>query len=108
MKRKTKKNDRTDEIFGEIMSGLSEAAAHLAGTADPKQFRIHIPQAIDVRAIRTRLKMSQEVFAKHFGFSAARVRDWEQGRSCPDQAVRAYLRVIAEEPEVVERVLAAA
>ena len=103
-----KKNDRTDAVFGEIMSGLSEAAAHLAGTADPKQFRIHIPQAIDVRAIRTRLKMSQEVFARHIGFSAARVRDWEQGRSCPDQAVRAYLRVIAEVPEIVERVLAAA
>ena len=108
MKKKMKKNDRTDEVFGEIMSGLSEAAAHLAGTANAQEFRIHIPEAIDVRAIRNGLKMSQDVFAKHFGFSAARVRDWEQGRSCPDQAVRAYLRVIAQEPEMVERVLRAA
>lgn len=61
-----------------------------------------------MRAIRKGLKMSQEVFAEHFGFSAARVRDWEQGRSSPDQAVRAYLRIIEEEPEVVERVLTAA
>lgn len=99
---------RTDEVFGEIVAGLSEAIAFAEGKADPKQFRVHIPAEIDVRAIRTGLKMSQDVFARHFGFSAARVRDWEQGRSCPDQAVRAYLRVIAAEPEVVERVLAAA
>jgi putative transcriptional regulator len=106
--KKKMKNDRTDAVFGEIMSGLSETAAHLAGTTDAKEFRIHIPEAIDVRAIRKSLKMSQDTFAEHFGFSAARVRDWEQGRSCPDQAVRAYLRVIEEEPEVVERVLTAA
>jgi putative transcriptional regulator len=102
------KRDRTDEVFGEIMSGLAETAAYLDGTANPKDFRVHIPEKLDVRAIRKRLKMSQAAFAEHFGFSAARVRDWEQGRSSPDQAVRAYLRVIEEEPEMVERVLAAA
>ena len=104
----TRQKNRTDAVFAEIVAGLSEAIAFAEGKADPKQIRIHIPDAIDVRAIRTRLKMSQEVFARHFGFSAARIRDWEQGRSCPDQAVRAYLRVIAEVPEVVERVLSVA
>ncbi len=104
----TKRRTRTDEVFGEIVTGLVEAIAYAEGKADPKEYRVHIPEKVDVRAIRTGLKMSQDVFAKHFGFSAARVRDWEQGRSCPDQAVRAYLRVIAEVPEVVERVLKAA
>jgi hypothetical protein len=29
------------------------------------------------------------------------LRDWEQGRAEPDQAARAYLKVIAREPDVV-------
>jgi putative transcriptional regulator len=107
-KKDIKQKDRTDEIFGEIVTGLGEAIAYARGKGNPRDFRVHIPETMDVRAIRKRLKMSQAAFAEHFGFSAARVRDWEQGRSSPDQAVRAYLRVIEEEPEMVERVLAAA
>ena len=103
-----KQKSKTDKVFGEIVAGLGEAIAYAEGKANPRAFRVHIPKMVDVRAIRKSLKMSQDAFAEHFGFSAARVRDWEQGRSCPDQAVRAYLRVIEEEPEVVERVLAAA
>jgi len=33
------------------------------------------------------------------------LRDWEQGRSAPDQPARAYLTVIAHDPEGVRRAL---
>jgi len=33
------------------------------------------------------------------------LRDWEQGRSEPDQPTRAYLTVIALDPGAVERAL---
>jgi putative transcriptional regulator len=33
------------------------------------------------------------------------LRDWEQGRSEPDAPGRAYLRVIAREPEIVRDAL---
>jgi DNA-binding transcriptional regulator YiaG len=52
--------------------------------------------------------LSQDKFAERFGFTRARVRDWEQGRSKPDGAVRAYLIVIDREREAVERALTAA
>lgn len=42
-----------------------------------------------------------------YNLSVARVRDWEQGRSQPDGAVRAYLREIEREPQAVERALSA-
>ena len=32
-------------------------------------------------------------------------RDWEQGRCEPDQPARAYLTVIARDPEAVQRAL---
>ena len=68
-------------------------------------FRIHVPKDIDVKAMRRRLKLSQDQFALRFGFTAARVRDWEQGRSKPDGAVRAYLKVIDKNPAAVKKAL---
>ena len=59
----------------------------------------------NVRAVRRRLQMSQAEFAAAFGFNVATLRDWEQGRSVPDQAIRSYLRVIATQPEVVKKAL---
>ena len=40
-----------------------------------------------------------------YNLTIARVRDWEQGRSVPDSAARAYLTVIEKEPEAVKRAL---
>jgi putative transcriptional regulator len=42
------------------------------------------------------------------GFPITTLRDWEQGRVRPDTSARAYLMVIAKEPEAVERALHAA
>jgi len=63
---------------------------------------------VDVRGIRADLGLSQEAFAKRFGFSLAAVRDWEQQRRTPEQAARVLLLVIAHEPAAVDRALAAA
>jgi putative transcriptional regulator len=95
-----KKNDN----FDRIMEGMTEAVAFARGESVPG-IRVHIPAEIDVKAIRTKLGLSQVAFAERHGFSAARVRDWEQGRRVPDAGVRAFLKVIAAEPEMVERVL---
>jgi putative transcriptional regulator len=91
-----------------ILEGAKEALAIAKGELDPSSYAIHVPDSVDVKAIRQKLGLSQAVFARRYGFSAARVRDWEQGRSRPDGAVRAYLLVIQREPEAVERALAAA
>lgn len=49
--------------------------------------------------------MTQEQFAERYLIPLGTLRDWEQGRTEPDQAAQAYLRVIAKEPEVVSRAL---
>jgi len=53
------------------------------------------------------LGLSQDEFARRYSLTAARVRDWEQGRSKPDSAARAYLTVIKKERKAVERALKA-
>lgn len=91
-----------------ILQGAWEALAFARGEVDEKAYRIHVPASVDVRALRRKLRLSQDQFARRFGFTTARIRDWEQGRSKPDGAVRAYLLVITRAPDTVARALAAA
>jgi len=70
--------------------------------------RVHIPDAYDVRKMRTRMKLSQKEFAARFGFSLDSIQNWEQGRRIPDGPARTLLAVIAHEPKAVERALRSA
>ena len=56
--------------------------------------------------VRRALQMTQEEFAEAYRIPIGTLRDWEQGRTEPDQANRAYLKVIAVDPEFVRRALA--
>lgn len=98
----------TGTVADSICLGLEQALAYAEGTADITNYRVHIPKSVDVKAIRTRLDMTQEEFARHFGFSINTVRHWEQGRRVPEGPTRAYLLVIDREPTAVRRALAAA
>jgi putative transcriptional regulator len=59
-----------------------------------------------VRKLRVRLGMSQQQFAAAFGIPASAIRQYEIGRHMPPPAVRAYLKVIEAEPEVVRKAVA--
>lgn len=66
---------------------------------------VHVPEAVDVQSIRRKIKLSQRQFAGYFGVSVRTVQEWEQGRCVPSGASRAFLTVIAREPEAVRRAL---
>jgi putative transcriptional regulator len=89
-----------------ILSSVRNARAFARGETT-EGFLAHVPDKIDVRAIRQRLKLSQDAFASRFGFSLAAVRDWEQKRRQPEKAARVLLRVIDKRPEAVLEALAA-
>ena len=93
--------------FDKIKAGLDDALAIARGEADPDTYRVYIPSELDVRGIRKKLKLTQREFASRYGFNVGRVRDWEQGRSRPDSAARAYLLVIFRNPTAVEDALSA-
>jgi putative transcriptional regulator len=61
--------------------------------------------APDLRAVRKKLELTQEEFARDFRIPIGSIRDWEQGRSRPDAAASAYLRVIEHDPAAVRRAL---
>ena len=88
-----------------IVAGLKEAIAWTQGeNHDVRVTLVDVPQ-VDVREVRKRMGLSQVQFATKFGFPPATLRNWEQGRSCPDAPTRVLLAVIARHPEAVEDVL---
>jgi len=87
------------KIAKSIRRGLEEAVAYAQGTADTKNYRVHVPRE---------LGMTQAEFAAQFGFSVNTLRHWEQGKRVPEGPTRAYLLVIERAPKAVTKALRAA
>lgn len=92
---------------------MTESEVSAAAAADPDA-RPMTPEELRnarrvprVRTLRRALGLTQEEFAARYHIPLGTLRDWEQGRSTPDQPARAYLKVIATDPEGVRRALAA-
>ena len=86
-----------------LIQAAKEAAAIARG--ERKAAHVWVPADVDVRAIRHKLELAQDEFASEFGFSTNQIRDWEQGRSRPLGAMRAYLLIIERDPDAIRRLL---
>lgn len=86
-------------MFNDLMTGLKEVEAFLAG--ETSGYKVTLPATIDVKGIRSRLKMTQARFSHTFGFSLDAVKHWEGGRRIPEASARAFLTVIARNPGAV-------
>lgn len=87
-----------------MIESARQALAFAQGTQD-HGCQVHVPGEIDVKAIREKIALSQGEFAKLFGLSKRTLEHWEHGRRVPSGAARAFLTVIAREPEAVRRAL---
>lgn len=86
-------------MFQDMMNGLDEVDAFLAG--ETSGYKVNLPAEVDVKSIRKRLKMTQARFSSTFGFSLDVVKHWEGGRRTPESSARAFLTVIARNPNAV-------
>jgi putative transcriptional regulator len=90
---------------------MSEEDRHRAALSDPdcppatKAQLARARRVPTVRALREKLKLTQEEFAARFHLPLETVRDWEQGAQLPDKAAQVLLTVIAKDPEAVARAL---
>ena len=90
---------------------MTEAQRHAAAINDPdaqpltEEDLARMKRTPRAKIIRRALGLSQEDFAARYRIPIGTLRDWEQGRVEPDQAARAYLKVIAREPETVREAL---
>ncbi|HVT28211.1 MAG TPA: helix-turn-helix domain-containing protein [Lacipirellulaceae bacterium] len=102
---------RTGKHDWSRLDALTDEEVHAAALADPDAQPLteerlakmkRVPRA---RTLRRALGLTQEEFAARYRIPIGTLRDWEQGRAEPDQPTRAYLTVIARDPEGVQRAL---
>jgi putative transcriptional regulator len=94
----TRLNAQTDADIARNIAADPDAAPILNAAATASAI---------VRQVRAQLGLSQPEFASRFHLPLGTLRDWEQNRKQPDASAIAYLRVIAKEPEIVAKALAA-
>jgi putative transcriptional regulator len=90
---------------------MSEEEVQAAALADldaqpvTAVYRARMKRVPRIKTLRRALRLTQEDFAARYHIPLGTLRDWEQGRCEPDQPARAYLTVIARDPEGVMHAL---
>ena len=109
---------KTDTDWAAI-DALTDEQLHAAALSDPdsQPFPLGTDEELarhglhripNVKKLRERLGLTQEVFAATYRIPIGTLRDWEQGRKLPDAPARAYLTVISRDPAAVANMLGAA
>ena len=86
---------------------MTEEEINAAALSDPDnpprtpEREKHRKRVSRVKVMRRALGLTQAEFAARFRIPLGTLRDWEQGKTEPDQAARAYLTVIARNPKAV-------
>jgi putative transcriptional regulator len=104
--------DGSERPFPEqLMRDMTEEEIHAAAVSDPDARPMteaelrnarRVPR---VKTMRRALRLTQEEFAARYHIPLGTLRDWEQGRSEPDQTAKAYLKVIAANPDGIYQAL---
>ena len=93
------------KVGDDILQGLKEAVRYRRGElTEAEGVKTHtfaeVPENVDVKAIRTKLGLTQEEFSG-FGFSVRSIQNWEGGKRKPEGSARVLLQVISRHPDVV-------
>jgi putative transcriptional regulator len=100
------------ETDWEAVDAMTEEEVHAAALADPDAQPISLGsddemaaagliRIVNVKRLREKLQFTQEEFAQVYHIPIGTLRDWEQRRKTPDATARAYLTVIARNPQAV-------
>ncbi len=86
------------KAFKEIKAGLEEAIDFAAGKKSAT--RVHRFTSVDVKNLREKLHMTQEVFASSFGISLGTLRHWERGDRHPQGPALVLLSIVEKSPKL--------
>jgi putative transcriptional regulator len=93
------------------MRHMTEEEIHAAALNDPDAQPLteaditRMKRVSHAKIIRRALQLTQEEFSARYHIPLGTLRDWEQGRSQPDQTAQAYLKAIAVNPEAIYQAL---
>ncbi|MFN8444827.1 MAG: helix-turn-helix domain-containing protein [Caldilineaceae bacterium] len=92
-----------NELFASIKQGLQEAVKFAEG--DISQAQVFKAPPVDVKIIRSAVRMTQEEFAATFGISLGTLRHWERGDRSPRGPALVLLNLIQKDPAAILKVL---
>ena len=93
----------------DLITALNEALEHSEGKIELKTSHFCISPVCntisidEIKSIRKKLGMSQNVFAMVIGVSKKTVESWEAGRYTPDGAARRMISIIQSDPDFPEK-----
>ena len=97
---------KMSDLGESLIRGAMEALEYAKGNQkDAVTHEVLVPAKVDVMAIRKKMHMSRQKFCEEFGFSVRTLEKWERGERTPETAARAYLTVIASDPNAVIKAL---
>lgn len=88
------------ELFDELLESVKQAVAIECGQMKPSR-SFTMRGRNEVKAVRSRLGLSQNRFAALLGVSSATLKNWEQGRRRPTGAAKVLLKVAKRHPKIV-------
>jgi len=90
--------DTVNELIkSNIKTSFSEKELKALGVKIPN---VEI-NANDIKEIRSRINLSQSVFAKLLNVSPSSVRQWEQGKRTPSGSTKILLELLRENPNIL-------
>ena len=103
-----------NKAFENLKTGLEQAIAHAKGGIRLDTREVELPDPPKpmtakqiARLRRDKLHLSQGVFARLLNAAPQTVRAWEHGRSKPSGCALRFLRLIEDNPEIIEELLTA-
>lgn len=108
MKSQKVKSRTSNEVAASIVNGLNQALAHSKGNksfvvSEKKHSILPLPNytSNDIKVIRKRINLSQNLFAKALGVSKKTVEAWESGRNIPQGPAQRILFIIKNNPVIL-------
>jgi putative transcriptional regulator len=97
------------DIFTELMGGFDALDQAREGKLTLRKYKVEpktVPRmdAAAVHALRTKLGMSQPVFARQLRIEPRTVANWEQGVSTPNAQAAILLKLVERHPELLAEI----
>ena len=98
-------------IFAELTEGFDALKSEREGKLTLRTFKFEskpppvlLPQ--DVLQVREQLRLSRPVFAHYLRVNPRTLENWEQGRAKPNAQAALLIRMVAQFPDMVQRLAA--
>lgn len=96
-------------LFAELKEGFDALAEERAGKVTLRKQTVDYQPPVEMSAaevvrVRTKLNVSQPVFARRFRTEVKTIANWEQGRSKPNAQAAILLKLVDRHPDLLDEI----